>query len=102
MALLMRLSGHQPAIKVRLAASSKWNEWPHERCSNSRGCVWAERTCEAAGGAALVLVKFSELAFVALECQICTALATAQPAQPSLRVSSSRVHRDRWGDAQTK
>ena len=37
-----------------------------------------------------MLVQFSELVFfVALECQICAALAKAQPAQPSLRMSSA-------------
>ena len=35
-------------------------------------------------------VQFSELAFfVALECQICAALAKVQPAQPPLRMSSA-------------
>ena len=36
-----------------------------------------------------MLVQFSELVFVvALECLICAAFAKAQPAQPSLRMSS--------------
>ena len=35
-----------------------------------------------------ILVQFSELVFVALESQICAALAKAQPAQPPLRMSS--------------
>ena len=34
-------------------------------------------------------VKFSELAFVGLECQICAALAKVQPAQPPLQMSSA-------------
>ena len=36
-----------------------------------------------------MLVQFSDLAFVALECQICAALAKVQPAQPPLRMSSN-------------
>jgi len=36
-----------------------------------------------------MLVQFSELICVALECQICAAVATAQPAQPPLRMSSA-------------
>ena len=52
--------------------------------------VWAERTCEVAGDAAqnsrAVLWAFF---FAALECQICAALAKAQPAEPSLRMSSA-------------
>ena len=36
-----------------------------------------------------ILVQFSELAFVASGCQIWTALAKVQPAQPSLRMSSA-------------
>ena len=36
------------------------------------------------------IVQFSELVFfVALECQVCAALAKAQPAQPSLRMGSA-------------
>jgi len=37
-----------------------------------------------------ILVQFSELDFfVALECQICAALAKVQPAQPPLRMTSA-------------
>ena len=37
-----------------------------------------------------VLAQFSDLVFfVALGCQICAALAKAQPAQPTLRISSA-------------
>ena len=37
-----------------------------------------------------ILAQFSELDFfVALECQICAALAKVQPAQPSIRASSA-------------
>ena len=75
LAPLIFISG-QPALKVRLAASSNWdgNEW-----------AWV---VNVAPTAAAVLVKFSELDFVTMECLICAALAKVQPAQPSLRLSS--------------
>ena len=74
----MCLSG-QPALKVRLATSSKrdWNEWAWVvNASPGAAAVWAGRTCEIAGGAAqngreVLCAPFS----VALECQICAALA---------------------------
>jgi len=36
-----------------------------------------------------MLAKFSELLFVALECQTFATLAKAQPAQPSLRMGTA-------------
>ena len=51
---LMCLSG-QPALKVRLAASSKrdGNEWAWVvDVAPTAAAVWAGRTCEVAGGAA--------------------------------------------------
>ena len=56
---LMRLSG-QPALKVRLATSSKrdGNEWAWVvsvqtvNAAPTAAAVWDERTCEVAGGAA--------------------------------------------------
>ena len=36
-----------------------------------------------------MLAQFSELVFVALECQICAALAKVQPAQPPSQMSSA-------------
>jgi len=53
-ALLMCISG-QPALKVRHAASSKrdGNEWAWVvNVASTAAAVWAERTCEVAGGAA--------------------------------------------------
>ena len=55
----MRLSG-QPTLKMRLAASSKrerskrdGNEWAWVmNVAPTAAAVWAERTCEVAGGAA--------------------------------------------------
>ena len=50
----MCLSG-QPALKVRLAASSKrdGNEWTWVvKVASTAAAVWAERTCEVAGDAA--------------------------------------------------
>ena len=50
----MRLSG-QPALKVRLAASSKrdGNEWAWvANAAPTAAVVWAERTSEVAGDAA--------------------------------------------------
>ena len=47
----MCLSG-QPALKVRLAASSKrdGNEWTWVvKVASTAAAVWAERTCEVAG-----------------------------------------------------
>ena len=49
----MCLSG-QPALKVRLAASSKrdGNEWAWVvNAAPTAAAVWDERTCEVAGGA---------------------------------------------------
>ena len=57
----------QPALKVRLAASSKrdGNEWAWVvNVAPTAAAVWAERTCEVAGSAAQMLVKFSELVFL--------------------------------------
>jgi len=51
---LTRLSG-QPALMVRLAASSKrgGNEWAWVvNIASTAAAVWDERTCEVAGGAA--------------------------------------------------
>ena len=51
---LMCLSD-QPALKVRLAASSKWdgNDWAWVvNAAPTAAAVWAERTCELAGDAA--------------------------------------------------
>jgi len=51
---LMRLSG-QPALQVRLAASSKrdGNEWAWVvNVAPTAAAVWAERTCKVAGDAA--------------------------------------------------
>jgi len=93
----MCLSG-QPALKVRLAASSKrdGNEWAWVvSVAPTAVAVWDERTCEVAGDAAQNDCSYSSLSsffFVAepavLGCQICAALAKVQPAQPSLRMSS--------------
>ena len=50
----MCLSGH-PALKVRLAASSKrdGNEWAWVvNVAPTAAAVWDERTCEVAGDAA--------------------------------------------------
>ena len=89
---LMCLSG-QPALQVRLAASSKrdGNEWAWVvNVALIAAAVRAERTCEVAGDAAKNARKVSELVFfAALKCQICAALAKVQPAQPSLRMSSA-------------
>ena len=51
---LMCLSG-QPALKVRLAASSKWdgNGWAWVvNAAPTAAALWAERKCEVAGDAA--------------------------------------------------
>ena len=59
-----------------------------ERCSNSRGCVAVLARPRVT--LRKMLVQLSELFFlVALECQICAALAKVQPAQPPLRMSSA-------------
>ena len=79
----------QPALKVRLAASSKRdeNEWAWVvKVAPAAAAVWAERTCEVAGDAAQISVL---VFFVTLECQIFAALAKVQPAQPPLRMSSA-------------
>ena len=51
----MCLSG-QPALKVRLAASSKWGvyewAWVVNAVPTAAADVWDERTCEVAGDAA--------------------------------------------------
>jgi len=69
----------QPALKVRLAASSKRdeNEWAWVvNVAPTATAVWAERTCEVAVNAATkMLMQFSELVFVELEYQIYAALA---------------------------
>ena len=45
-----------------------------------------------------MIIKFSELDFfVALVCQICAALAKAQPAQLPLRISSAFLNPDAGG-----
>ena len=88
----MCLSG-QPALKVRLAASSKrdGNEWTWVvNAAQTAAAVWDERTCEVAGNAAknaraVLRARF----YVALGCQICAALTKDQPAQPPLRMSSA-------------
>jgi len=72
----MCLSG-QPALKVRLAASSKrdGNEWAWVvNVAPTAAAVWDERTCEVAGDAAQnareMLMEFTELAFCALRCEM--------------------------------
>ena len=63
----------QPALKVRLAASSKRDgaEWAWVvNAAPAAAAVWDERTCEVAGDAAQNTRK-------------------ARPAQPSLRMSSA-------------
>jgi hypothetical protein len=83
----------QPALKVRLAASSKrdGSEWAWVvNAAPTATALWDERACEVAGDTAQILVQLPELVFVvALECQVCAALAKAQPAQPSLRMGSA-------------
>ena len=64
----MCLSG-QPALKVRLAASSKRNRIESAWVVNvapTAAAVWDERTCEVAGDAAKKLVQFSEHFFLLL------------------------------------
>jgi len=81
---LMRLSG-QPALKVRLATSSKrdGNEWAWVvNVIPTAAAVWAERTCEVRMALYKILVLFPELASCALECQSWATPAKAQPAQP--------------------
>ena len=61
----MHLSG-QPALKVRLAASSKrdGDEWAWVvSVAPTAAAVWAERTCEVADGAAKIPEQLSELVF---------------------------------------
>ena len=63
-----------------------------ERCSNSQQPRLFGMSARARSRVTLrkVFVQFSELGFVvALECQICAALAKVQPAQPPLRMSSA-------------
>ena len=72
---LMCLSG-QPALKVRLAASSKrdGNEWAWVvNAASAAAAVWTERRCEVAGDAAQNARAVLRARFVALECQICAA-----------------------------
>ena len=48
----MRPSG-QPALEVRLAASSKWDEWAWVvSAAPTAAAVWAERTFEVADSTA--------------------------------------------------
>jgi len=61
----MRPSG-QPALEVRLAASSKWdgNEWAWVvSAAPTAAAVWAERTCDVAVTLRKILLQFSELVF---------------------------------------
>jgi len=88
---LNRLSG-QPALKVRLAASTELdgNEWAWVvEFSQTAAAVWAERTCEVAGGAAQNSHAVPKSRFFAFECKTYAALAKVQPAQSPLRMSSA-------------
>ena len=83
----------QPALKVRLAASSKrgGNEWAWVvKAAPTAAAVWASARARSRVTLRKMPVKFSELDFfVELECQICAALAKVQPAQQPLRISSA-------------
>ena len=91
----------QPALKVRLVASSKrdGNEgrWSRTFLQQPRLCGMSARV-RSRVALRKILVEFSELVFfhappltvfVALECHNCAALAKAKPTQPSLRISSA-------------
>jgi len=63
----------QPALKVRLAASSKrdGNEWAWVvNVAPTAAAVWAERTCKVVSDAAQNVRAVYELVFIALERQI--------------------------------
>ena len=92
-ASLMCLSG-QPALKVRLAASSKRNgnelAWV-VNAAPTAAAVWGERTCEVAGDAAQNARAVSELAFLLHWNVKCAPplLRSSPCARPPLQMSSA-------------
>ena len=82
----MRPSG-QPALEVRLAASSKWdgNEWAWVvSAAPTAAAVWAERTCDVAVTLRKILLQFSELVFFLLHRDVKSSPPLRRPSPRSI------------------